>query len=154
VSHPEPKNRLGSRGVERREELLGQLRPIVRRRGWRRVGVRVVTVGIVAAVFVGAVAVMLKPSSTSVPGPPAFATADAPAQPTTLLVPARPAEPSVKVEVVATVPGLTERLSRVSQSVHAASDEDLMAALRASGQDPGIVRVDGRVVSVGGVWAK
>jgi|GEM_PF-5053890 len=86
--------------------------------------------------------------------PPVFAIAEPSARASIDVAVARPAEPSLRIEVVTTVPGIAQRLSRVGQGVRAASDEELIAALRASGQDPGIVRVDGQVVNVGGVWAE
>jgi hypothetical protein len=109
-----------------------------------RVGSLVAVVGLGAigvAVWRPAVATEVKPAvvaSAEVRDPPVAAHIHS------LAVPVQP-----KLELVTTVAGLTERISHTPTAVDSASDEELMAALRATGQDPGIVRVDGRVVNVG-----
>jgi hypothetical protein len=150
MSEWEPMERMGNRGVERREELLGELRPIVQRRGRRRRVARAIALPAIAAA-VGVAVWAVWPGAVAAPTREVLAGADAnaprPEVPTNTL-----REPEVtKVEVISTISGIAQRLSRLSEPVQAATDEDLMAALRASGREPGIVRIDGQIVPVGGL---
>jgi hypothetical protein len=61
----------------------------------------------------------------------------------------REPDQSPRVQLVTTVSGLADRVGTLTRGASAATDEDLMSALRATGQDPGLVRVDGRLVIAG-----
>lgn len=151
MNDPEP--RLGREAVERRESLLRELRPIVERRGRRRVAVRL---GMTAAatVLVGALGFIAWPAGKR-PEQVAVAEHEPKAAPTIHtpepqpVVQAEPA-PMVKIERVRTEPDIVSRLSvRSPVKVQRVGDEDLLAALREAGQEPGLVRIDGRVVVAG-----
>ncbi|HYE62251.1 MAG TPA: hypothetical protein VD997_09660 [Phycisphaerales bacterium] len=158
---PTDQGRLGRDAVDRRERLLQELRPVVVRRGVRR---RLTAAGglLVIALATGAAAWTL---ATSHPAPLTPSTEHAmasyrdasthtPAQQPTTTHSAQRQEPTVALELVPTSKGIAHRVETRTTGAPTATDDDLLEALLASGQDAAIVRVDGRVVVAGDLARK
>lgn len=151
---PGNEGRLGRDGVERRERLLAELRPVVARRGRRR---RVLAVGAASVLAMAAgvgIAQLWSSGQVVTPREQVAVVPQVGATEASTPRPKAPQEAPTAVEYVVTSAGIAERVDTRTLPVEAASDEDLMAALREAGQDPGLVRVDGRVVVAGDLGRK
>jgi hypothetical protein len=144
-------------GVARREGLLRELRPVVVQRGRRRgvIAAASTAAGLLLIAAAGVAGVERMQRTASAPEvvleTPTVPQAPAEAQPSLAAAPSLGSHTAPVIEVVRTRPGLAVAVS-VSPSgsrVPRVSDDVLLAALREAGQEPGLVRVDGRVVVAG-----
>ncbi len=158
-----PDERLSREASARREELLGQLKPVVRGRPRRRVAAKAMA----AAVLLCGLGVAIVGGLPAAPA--TVRVAETPAQVHhTPQVQRRVEKPRVAVAAsagmtadtaaavmyVQTDPSISRSLAVRTTSTEMIGDAELLAALHAAGQaQPGLVRVAGRVVVAGNFQA-
>lgn len=144
---------LSSAGEARREEILGRLESAQAWRRRRRHAARAAAIS--APILVLAIVVaQLRPHSAPTPGPIADSNPAGPwSVPSTLEMTeqtlAAAPRSAARIEMVATDPGILDRLALKTAAVPAETyigDDELMALMAEAGEPTGLIRARGRVI--------